>query len=358
MSLRGTDLNKCICSPTRSGTVCGKCLQGHSVYYNSWNFKCGSEKYCHLGILFYLLSTIVPLSGLFIVIISFNISFSDGTFNGFILFAQIIVNYNLKVNNAILFLPPVTQLANALYFLYHFFNLEFFNTEELSFCLWKGATAMDMLAVNFVTILFAFALVLFTVFLLRRRKLLTYFPRLFMRQYTLINGLSALFTLCYALSSATCFQILYSIQLFDDGQQPCRTVVFFEGDLVPYHGRHIWYAAVAVVFLIFIVILPPLLLIFYPLFFKFSASAISVSAGLQCVCRGLYLFNFLIHFRVHLKITVAFLLDFTLFFVQLLWSRLQWYRTHNHFMPWLSLSWSSSYFSKQPFSHTRRRNTM
>ena len=268
MSLRGTDLNKFICSPTRSGTVCGKCLQGHSVYYNSWNFKCGSEKYCHLGILFHLLSTIVPLSGLFIVIISFNINFSDGNVNGFILFAQIIVTYNLNVNNTIPFLPAVSQLGNALYFIYHFFNLEFFDLDELSFCLWKGATAMDILTVNFVTILFAFALVLLTAFLLRRKKLLNYFPWLFMRQYTLINGLSALFTLCYSLSSATCFQILYSIHLFDDGQQPYRKVVFLEGDLVPYHGRHIWYAAVAVVFLIFIVILPPLLLIFYPLFFK------------------------------------------------------------------------------------------
>ena len=97
---------------------------------------------------------------------------------------------------------------------------------------------------------------------------MNYFPRLFMRQYTLINGLSALFTLCYSLSSATCFQILYSIHLFDDGQQSYRMVVFLEGDLMPYHGRHIWYAAVAVVFLIFWVILPPLMLIFYPLIFK------------------------------------------------------------------------------------------
>ena len=44
--------------------------------------------------------------------------------------------------------------------------------------------------------------------------------------------------------------------------------LFLEEDLVPYHGGHIWYAAVAVVFLIFIVILPPLLLTFYPLFFE------------------------------------------------------------------------------------------
>ena len=75
--MRGTDLNKFICSP-RSGTVCGKCLQGHSVYYNSWNFKCGSEKYCHLGI-FTLLSA-VDYSSIesYIVIITFNINFSDG----------------------------------------------------------------------------------------------------------------------------------------------------------------------------------------------------------------------------------------------------------------------------------------
>ena len=268
MSLRGTDLNQFICSPTRNGTVCGKCLRGHSVYYNSWNFKCVSEKYCHFGILFYLLSTIVPVSVLFIVIIIFNINFSDGNVNGLILFAQIIVMYRVSVNNTIHFLPVVSQLANALFSLYHIYNLKFFNANALSFCLWKSATAMDILTVNFVTFFFAFALVFLTVFLLRSKKLANYFPRLFMRQYTLINGLSAFFTLCYSLISATCFQILYSTNLYDDKQNSYRKVVFFEGDLMPSHGKHIWYAALAVIFLIFIVILPPLLLIFYPLIFK------------------------------------------------------------------------------------------
>ena len=119
------------------------------------------------------------------------------------------------------------------------------------------------------------------------------------------------------------FTVLYSIHLFDDGQQPYKKVVFLEEDLVPYHGGHIWYAAVAVVFLIFIVILPPLLLIFYPLFFEILSFCNLSECRIAKFLSRLYLFNFVTHFRVHLKITVAFLLDFTLFFVQLLWSHLQ-----------------------------------
>ena len=39
--------------------------------------------------------------------------------------------------------------------IYSTFNLDFFALEELSFCLWAGATALDMLVMKYVTVLFA-----------------------------------------------------------------------------------------------------------------------------------------------------------------------------------------------------------
>ena len=65
-----------ICSPTRIGTLCGQCRDGHSVYFNSWRFECGKEDYCHLGPLFFILSTIVPLTIVFIFITLLDANFA------------------------------------------------------------------------------------------------------------------------------------------------------------------------------------------------------------------------------------------------------------------------------------------
>ena len=43
-------------------------------------------------------------------------------------------------------------------FSYSFFNLEIFNINQLSFCIWKGAGVMDIFMVKLGAILFSLAL--------------------------------------------------------------------------------------------------------------------------------------------------------------------------------------------------------
>ena len=55
-------LEPAICSSSRKGTICGSCKEGYSVYYNARNFNCHVNKQCHLGPLYFVLSTVIPLT--------------------------------------------------------------------------------------------------------------------------------------------------------------------------------------------------------------------------------------------------------------------------------------------------------
>ena len=211
--------------------------------------------------------TLIPLTILFLGIIVFDANMVNG-WNGFLFFTQIITFLPIRANGIIHFPTPLFKAVNSLLFLYTFFNLDFFDFHLFSFCLWKGAAVMDILMVQLGSICFALSLVFITVFVLKQRKLAKYCPCLLRRRYTVINGLSAFFTLCYARCAWTCFRVLVHTCLNDD-EHNCMKVAFYNANLKYFKGLHIPYAIVAIIFLIFIVILPAFFLLFYPLFFRF-----------------------------------------------------------------------------------------
>ena len=83
-----------ICAANREGVVCGKCFEGTSCYFHSRNYKCGSNHLCKFGILFYILSEVIPMSIMFAILIIFNLSLTSGNAVGFIFFAQYLGQVN------------------------------------------------------------------------------------------------------------------------------------------------------------------------------------------------------------------------------------------------------------------------
>ena len=94
-----------ICGPSRTNRLCGECSQNHSMYYNSWKLKCGSEKLCHLGWLFYILSNILPLTIIFMIILVLNISFTTGNGHCFVIYGQLLGLLVFYGNDAAHFSP-------------------------------------------------------------------------------------------------------------------------------------------------------------------------------------------------------------------------------------------------------------
>ena len=261
------ELEEAICSRTRTGIICGQCIANYSVYYNSWFYYCGREDNCSLGPLYFILSTIVPLTALFLVITLLDANFASD-WNGFLLFTQVVHNSYVYGNGTIRLPHFQFQILGWLRYMYGIFNLEFFQTNQTAFCIWKGANVMDIMMVKLGSICFALGLVLLTVCVLNQRRIVRHFPCLLRRRYSVVNGISAFFILCYAQCVNTCFKVLVSTCIFDKDHNCLKSVVLHSGDMEPFKGDHLKYAMIAMVFLFFIVAIPPILLLFYPLFFR------------------------------------------------------------------------------------------
>ena len=264
------EIDHFICGPNnRTGTLCGNCIKGTSVHYHSHDYLCKPNKYCKIGIVFYFLSEIIPLIVFFFVVTMFNISFTSGALNGFILFAQMSDTVDLTAGGTIGLLQPVEIATYPYKLIYRMFNFDFFSLDALSFCLWEHATTMDALIMKYVTIMFSLLLIILIIFIFNTWKFRVWChwfrPRTLKAAFT--HGLSTLLIVSFSQCTRVSFLVLSPTRL-NVGITHTTLVVFYSGNLQPFVGEHLKYAIPAVFFLFFLVIVPLLWLLSYPLLFK------------------------------------------------------------------------------------------
>ncbi len=250
-----------ICAKNREGIMCGRCSSGHSTYYHSRNFDCQSNTWCHLGPLFYVLSEIVPMVIFFIFVITFDLRLTSGSSVGFIFFTQYLDKLTLNIHKLFSYLRTPYRVF------YGLFNFEFFAIESLSFCPWHNSQIMDVLALKYITITLALCLVLILVGLLHHNCCVNicHMKKHITASTSVVHGLSAFLVICYSQSSRITFYILkYSVPSGYNGTKSAEVYSFY-GGLPYFQSQHLIYAIPALVNLIFITILPPLILLFYPL---------------------------------------------------------------------------------------------
>ena len=267
-----TSLTELMCGKYRKGILCGECHDNYSVHYHSQHYECGEIKNCHLSLLFYFLSEIIPVTVLFTIIVVFDIRFTSGTVNGFIFFCQVLDTLSVDAKGIIQFPSPVDKLSIGYGVIYGLFNFDFFSIDPLSFCLWKRGTVLDILAFKYVTVIFAFGLVISLVVILhncRCKRLCTLKKKLHVRD-SVIHGLSAFLVICYAQCTKISFHILASVTLTGQGGTSGIQVSVFGG--IPYFtGKHLAYAIPACICLLTIVTIPPVLLLAFPLVLQLLA---------------------------------------------------------------------------------------
>ncbi len=270
-------LNNLVCGPNRRGVLCGECAEGYTVLYHSVYFKCSVNHLCHIGFLFFLISEIIPLTIMFVVIVLSNVNFSSGALNGFILFAQVLDSLSIGAYGMLEFQliksHPFYHMTVLYQFIYRVLNLDFFTEDKFSFCLWEGATTLEMLAFKFVAIFYAFLLVLVTVLIINKCKLKTklcHSLRIATIRSYIIHGLSAFLITCYIKCAQIAFHILIPGRLMgmpssSFEHNPRLKVVLFSGNIEYLSSAH-WPYAFPAILVIFIVCLPPpFLLLWYPL---------------------------------------------------------------------------------------------
>ena len=300
----GEILDKSICIHNRTDTLCGGCKPGTSVYYHSLHYVCGSNSLCSVGWLFYILSELVPVTIIFLVIIVFNITFTSGLVNGFIFFSQVVVVFHVSADNFIQLPLPVTTLNRILQMFYQTFNLNVLMLDEMSFCLFKGATALDVISFSYITLVYSLLLIIGTVLVMNKlsfqccikacrcscfqhtRKFVA--PKLQTLQNSIIHGLTAFFVLCYAnCAQASILLFSYAVISGKGGNQSV-SVVFYSGNITWFSIEHLPYAIPAIIMGLFFVVLPPIILLVYPLHYKvISALKLSESKCVSFIIRPL-----------------------------------------------------------------------
>ena len=270
-----------LCIEHRRGDLCGDCEEGYTVFYHSENFKCGRCSYGAFGLFIYLIAEIIPLVLLFAVVMVMKLKMTSGLMQSLLLFAQTIT----LINHTPSFLNT-SQASQTLIRIHTiiigFLSLDFFRLDDLSFCLWSGATVLQNLLFRYVTTLFA-VLLLGILVLLNKYNLFEAIVKKICsesvknwagkNQYknSIVHGITTFLMLSYTQYTVTSFQILSRLTLYGEGGRELRSVVHLQGSVDYFGADHLLYAIPAVLVLLCLSLPPPLLLISYPLLWKVKA---------------------------------------------------------------------------------------
>lgn len=187
---------------------------------------------------------------------------------------QVVSTLHITAND-IIKIPKVTrQFLIILRSILKAFNLDFFVIPGMHFCLFKGANTLDLLAFDYVLVVYSLLLVLLTVMCLNRRCT-RYVSRLqgrkTLRTSSIIHGLSGFLVLCYVKTTTVTLKILTPGFIRGKGLHHHEIVAFYYGSISFFHKKHLKYAVPAIFALIFMTSLPPLLLLIYPLCYRVLA---------------------------------------------------------------------------------------
>ena len=262
-----TTLDKFVCGGRRrTGVLCGRCIEGYSVMMNSPSSSCHKCDSIHLAILYLILSYILPVSVLFYIIMSYNIRMTTGLISAYLFFSQIIGNHyyytSLKANTHLAFIT-----SNIITAIYSISNLEFFQHDMFSYCLFPNAGTVDILAFKLLLSFYPFFLV-FIYFILRRYCICKHqcFQKWRLSSKSITHGISAFLVLCFAKINTLAFGILKHVELSSMNGKSFGRVVYLQGDF-KYFGEPLYnvYAIGSLLILVIIIAIPMMILMFHPI---------------------------------------------------------------------------------------------
>ena len=275
--------SKLLCTAHRQGPVCGECEKGYSVLFPSESFGCDKCSYGAIGLLFFIMAELFPLVLVFAIIMMMKLKLTSGLMQSTLLFAQTIPFINQT--------PSLASLSEtSLYFsrihsfLLGFLSFRFFYIDQLSFCLWKGATVLQNLTFNYVTSLSSALLLGLYILLVNKvsfrvrkntnaciGKVTQFMKEKNFFKISTVHSISTFLILSYTQYTVASFQILSRLVLYGEGGTQSHSVVRLQGNVKYFGPDHLPYAIPALLVLIFLSLPPPLLLISYPLLWKIKA---------------------------------------------------------------------------------------
>ena len=278
INLNLTDIEDSQCSHQhRKGILCSRCEDGYSPAINSWGWDCvlcNSTTQQHSAIGFVCLQLSL-LTFVFTILLLFNIRLTSGPTNAFIFYSQTIAAifsfYYVRATD-------YQKLTKAWVVLYSVWNLQLLEVFP-NFCMPSINTFASVIAFEYVSAVFPLILIaLFYLFaslynrgiqpvlcLCRPVHHCVARFRVNTLQRTITDALAAFLLLSYTKFTIVSLRLLSPSYLYDYHGNLIGTVMYYDGEIGFFYFEHTPYFVAAVLCLLFVVALPPLLLLLYPM---------------------------------------------------------------------------------------------
>ena len=236
LTINNTDTQ---CVFNRSGILCGGCKPGLSLTLGRPLCQHCSDQYIAL-----LAAFAGAGVALVILLITCNITVTEGTINGLIFYANIV-----RVNHTIFF-PPYN--SNILTIFIAWINLDL----GIQSCFYSGMDGYTLTWLQFVFPVYIWTIIIFIILLSRRYQIAT---RLIGKNA--VKVLATLLLLSYTKLLRTIITVLsFTYIIYPDNST--RYVWLYDGNIDYLKGKHIYLFAAAAVFLLFLVLPYTLVLVF------------------------------------------------------------------------------------------------
>ena len=271
----------------REGQLCGRCNSNFTPPVYSYNLDCAQcSDYDHNWAK-YLAVAFLPLTVFFVIVITFRVSTTSGSMNGFILVSQIsstpailrsanIPTYCYKAHH-IISKCYTTQILSSFHGIW---NLDFFRVLYEPFCLHPSMTTLQVLALDYAIAIFPLALIVITYSLVelhnRDCRIIVWLWRPFHAccvrirrlqniRTSLIDAFATFILLSCVKFLSVSFDLLIPARLYDiHGKNIGTNYLYFDGTIEYFGKEHLPYAIVAIIMLLVFVVFPCLLLCLFP----------------------------------------------------------------------------------------------
>ena len=287
------ELDRLICGETRTGILCGQCREGYGPGVNLFLapcVDCKNDPLSQFGWLLWIVLEFVPLCIMLFVVLYFNIDFLSGPFISYWLYIQIVnASFPVSTTGPIpISTTPLSIFLRLLYIVFYgIFDLQFFTFLFPPFCLSQFGSSwdtLDMMVFKSATTIFPLIVIALIIVYhtcrergslsclcvqsctkcscrLKLCKWLT--NRISVK--SALHGLAAFFILVYSRFLTYCGNLFGRrfIISSDPNADPIE-IVRLQGVLYFKDEKHIAYSSITLLFILFIILPPVVLLLLYP----------------------------------------------------------------------------------------------
>ena len=282
-----SDLNDYTCGQAnRDSSLCSKCKSGYSPLVYSYDMICMNCTGMMYNWIKYIAVAYIPLTFFFYLVVISGFSGTSPLLRGFISICQgIVAPFSVRAYLSVVLKTksPYEPYVRALGSIYGIWNLDFFRTVLPRICL--NIDPLQVLVLDYAVAFYPLFLVIITTILIKLHSrdvgIIVWIWKPFHKMFHLIRGdwsylegsvvkaFATFFLLSYLkILDVTADLLIYtdkSVLHFDDQNYKVERVLYYDASVEYFGDEHLYYGITAILVGIFIVILPLIFLLIYPM---------------------------------------------------------------------------------------------